>query len=73
MDTQVNLSITRAIDETMWAEVFPGQRASNAKFLRPRELGLYQAETHGHCGESSVSSVWKVMDRQPLPGAVGAT
>lgn len=32
MNTQVNLSITGAIDE-MWAEVFPGQRAGNAKVL----------------------------------------
>lgn len=36
MDTQVNLSITGAIDETMWAEVFPGRRASNAKVLETK-------------------------------------
>lgn len=35
MSTQVNLSITGAIDE-MWAEVFPGQRAGNAKVLETK-------------------------------------
>ena len=71
METQVNLSITGATDEMMWADdVFPGQRASSAKVLETKGARPYQEETHGHCVQSSV---WKLMDRQPLSGVVGAT